>query len=102
MHVLVLHSALGLRSGVHDAVRRLEFGVGASPAAAELRRVVLSIMRELGPLSPAEEVRLEQQIRFCRTDDDVTLAYAVTGSGFPLVRAAHWLTHLDHDWHSRV
>ncbi len=85
-----------------DTVLRRELGVGASPAAAELRRQVLTTMRELGPLSEAEEVRIEQQIRFCRTGDDVTLAYAVTGSGFPLVRAAHWLTHLDHDWHSRV
>ena len=71
-----------------DSVLRRELGVGASPAAAALRRQVLTTMRELGPLSDAEEVRIEQQIRFCRTEDDVTLAYAVTGSGFPLVRAA--------------
>ena len=30
------------------------------------------------------------------------LAYATVGQGPPLVRAAHWITHLDYDWHSPV
>lgn len=30
------------------------------------------------------------------------LAYATHGSGPPLVRASHWLTHLEHDWKSPV
>lgn len=59
-------------------------------------------MRDLGRITPAEQERLEQQIRFTRTRDDVTLAYACSGSGAPLVKAANWLTHLDHDWHSTV
>lgn len=42
----------------------------------------------------------QQQIRFCRTDDDVTIAYATHGSGPPLVKVANWLTHLDDDWES--
>jgi pimeloyl-ACP methyl ester carboxylesterase len=37
---------------------------------------------------------LTQQIRFCSTPDHVNLAYATTGSGYPLVRTAHYLTHL--------
>lgn len=45
---------------------------------------------------------LEQRIRFCTTDDGVQLAYATIGTGPPLVRAAHWITHLDYDWHSPV
>ena len=32
----------------------------------------------------------------------MTIAYALTGTGQPLVKAANWLTHLDHDWHSPV
>lgn len=40
--------------------------------------------------------------RFCSAADDVSLAYAVHGSGPPLVRAATWLTHLDLDWRSPV
>ncbi len=45
---------------------------------------------------------LEQEIRFCTTDDGVRLAYATVGTGPPLVRAAHWITHLDYDWQSPV
>jgi pimeloyl-ACP methyl ester carboxylesterase/DNA-binding winged helix-turn-helix (wHTH) protein len=39
-----------------------------------------------------------QQIGFCRAHDDVRLAYAVTGDGPPLVKAANWLSHLEYDW----
>ncbi|NDL56177.1 alpha/beta fold hydrolase [Phytoactinopolyspora mesophila] len=43
-----------------------------------------------------------QQIRFCLGPDGVQLAYATTGDGPPLVKAANWLSHLDYDWHSPV
>ncbi|GAA4404761.1 alpha/beta fold hydrolase [Fodinibacter luteus] len=46
--------------------------------------------------------RVEQRIRFCRTADGERLAYATVGDGPPLVRAAHWITHLDHEWESPV
>ena len=45
---------------------------------------------------------VEQQIRFCTAPDGVRLAYAVHGSGPPIVRVATWLTHLDFDWESPV
>jgi pimeloyl-ACP methyl ester carboxylesterase/DNA-binding winged helix-turn-helix (wHTH) protein len=41
-----------------------------------------------------------QQISFCRARDGVRLAYAVTGDGPPLVKAANWLSHLEYDWES--
>jgi pimeloyl-ACP methyl ester carboxylesterase/DNA-binding winged helix-turn-helix (wHTH) protein len=37
----------------------------------------------------------EQEIRYCRSPAGVRIAYATTGSGPPLVKAANWLTHLD-------
>lgn len=46
--------------------------------------------------------KLSQAIRFCTTDDGVRLAYATTGQGPPLVRAAHFLTHVEFDLHSPV
>jgi pimeloyl-ACP methyl ester carboxylesterase len=46
--------------------------------------------------------RIEQQIRFCTSSDDVRLAYATVGSGPPLVKAANWLSHLEFDWNSPV
>ena len=45
---------------------------------------------------------LAQQIRFCRSNDGVRLAYAVVGEGPVLIKAATWLNHLEHDWDSPV
>lgn len=45
---------------------------------------------------------LTQSIRFCTTADGVRIAHASTGQGPPLVRAAHFLTHLDGDLDSPV
>jgi pimeloyl-ACP methyl ester carboxylesterase len=39
-----------------------------------------------------------QDIRFAQSADGTRLAYADIGDGFPLVRAAHWLTNIDLDW----
>ena len=39
-----------------------------------------------------------QEIRFTHSADGTRLGYAVHGDGFPLVRAAHWLTNIDLDW----
>jgi pimeloyl-ACP methyl ester carboxylesterase/DNA-binding CsgD family transcriptional regulator len=42
------------------------------------------------------------EIRFCTAPDGARLAYAVHGSGPPLVRVATWLTHLELDWGSPI
>lgn len=43
---------------------------------------------------------MQQEIRFCRGFDGARLAYAVTGDGIPLVKAPHWLTHLEYEFQS--
>ncbi len=45
---------------------------------------------------------LSQAIRFCSTADGVRLAYATMGQGPVLVRAAHFLTHVEFDLQSPV
>lgn len=45
---------------------------------------------------------MKQSARFLTTRDNVTLAWAASGRGLPLVRAANWLTHLEYDWESPV
>lgn len=42
------------------------------------------------------------QVRFCRADDGVRLAWARHGSGPPLLIVSCWLSHLQHDWQSPV
>jgi len=45
---------------------------------------------------------VRQQIRFCKSFDGTRLAYAVTGEGPPLVKAPHWLTHLEYEVQSPI
>jgi pimeloyl-ACP methyl ester carboxylesterase/DNA-binding CsgD family transcriptional regulator len=43
-----------------------------------------------------------QQVRFCEAPDGVRIAYAVSGTGPPLLVSTCWLSHLQHDWESPV
>ncbi|HEY6746973.1 MAG TPA: alpha/beta fold hydrolase [Mycobacteriales bacterium] len=43
-----------------------------------------------------------QQVRFCRSEDGVRIAYARHGEGPPLVVTTCWLSHLQYDWESPV
>ena len=45
---------------------------------------------------------LTQKIRFLRSHDGVRLAYAASGQGPTVIKAATWLSHLEHDWESPV
>ncbi|MGH8732512.1 MAG: alpha/beta fold hydrolase, partial [Burkholderiales bacterium] len=45
---------------------------------------------------------MKQQIRFCKSFDGTRIAYAVSGQGPPILKAPHWLTHLEFDWRSPV
>lgn len=43
-----------------------------------------------------------QRVRLARSADGTLIAHATTGAGPPLLRAGHWLTHLELDWASPV
>lgn len=43
-----------------------------------------------------------QEIRYCCSPDGVRIAYAITGRGPPILRAAHWMSHLQYEWESPV
>src|SRR2546421_5349127 len=43
-----------------------------------------------------------QRIRFCITPDGVRIAFAMSGTGPPLVKVSNWITHLAFDWQSPV
>jgi pimeloyl-ACP methyl ester carboxylesterase len=64
-------------------------------------RFVAAVVDENAPAPPAvgpAHRRASQEIRYCTSPDGVRIAYACTGSGPPLVKAANWLTHLDLEW----
>jgi len=50
----------------------------------------------------APEAGPAQEIRFCRGTAGARLAYAVHGTGPPLIVVSCWLSHLQHDWRSPV
>jgi pimeloyl-ACP methyl ester carboxylesterase/DNA-binding SARP family transcriptional activator/tetratricopeptide (TPR) repeat protein len=55
-----------------------------------------------GPADDAADDALPPEIRFCTTRDGVNVAYSISGSGPPIVRAAHWMSHLSYDVESPV
>jgi pimeloyl-ACP methyl ester carboxylesterase/DNA-binding winged helix-turn-helix (wHTH) protein len=106
-HQFVSESALTTR------IKQIRQAVGDSGRAQQVVQTVHG--RGYRFIAPVEELAdvaeraklpipqdLRQEIRFCVTADGTQLAYATVGSGPPLVRAAHWITHLDYDWQSPV
>ncbi|MGE0007028.1 MAG: alpha/beta fold hydrolase [Parvibaculaceae bacterium] len=86
--------------------------IGDSGAAQKLIRTIqrkgFRFIGEVGETAagaaaatPAAAVG-DQEIRFCTTVDKVRIAYAMAGTGLPVVKAGNWLNHLDHDWKSPV
>ncbi|MCE5266254.1 MAG: alpha/beta fold hydrolase [Deltaproteobacteria bacterium] len=45
---------------------------------------------------------IDQQIKFCTSEDGVNIAYCTAGKGNPLVKAANWLSHTELYWVSPV
>jgi pimeloyl-ACP methyl ester carboxylesterase len=80
---------------------------GAAPEKARLYRETAEAIDPGGAvpkpraLAASQHYRdIEQTVQYCLTPDAVSIAYAVTGTGPPLVKAANWLGHLDLDWDS--
>lgn len=64
-------------------------------------RVIADVTERQGPCQ-AFAPPVGQSIHFCTAADGVRLAYATSGTGPPLVKPAHWLTHVEFDWESPV
>lgn len=54
------------------------------------------------PSRAAKSAAPPQTVRFCRSADGVRIAYAVHGTGPPMVVSTCWLSHLQFDWESPV
>jgi pimeloyl-ACP methyl ester carboxylesterase len=66
-------------------------------------QMVVSVQKETDSSEPSQSTPLSRQtIRFCTSNDGTGIAYAISGHGPPVMRAGHWLTHLELDWHSPV
>lgn len=80
-------TTVGSNADIH-----IELPKGRYAAVINLAQVELSHGAEDGA----------QDIRFLRTEDSVSLAYATSGDGYPLIKAANWLSHLEYDFQSPV
>ena len=78
--------------GALDEVR-VELPKGRYRPSIELRRHPAAL--ESAPVP-------DQDIRYCQADDGTSIAYAISGQGYPLVKAANWLSHLEFDHESPV
>ncbi len=62
---------------------------------------VTTAQTELGTM-PVQDGAAAQTVRMAMSGDQTRIAFAATGQGPPLLRAGHFLTHLEHDWRSPV
>jgi len=68
-------------------------------ALLESSRRALTKPRESA--SPPRQ-QMFQDIRFCTTKDGARIAYAVSGSGYPILKCANWMSHLQYEWESPI
>ena len=54
------------------------------------------------PAEAAPAAGNRQTVRFTRAADGASIAWAESGTGPPLLRVGHWLSHLELDWDSPV
>jgi pimeloyl-ACP methyl ester carboxylesterase/DNA-binding SARP family transcriptional activator len=91
-----------------EAERQLEISVRDLGAVTrDVRELTEALVSRPSPAGPVvvdrePEKRLEQEIRFCTTNDGVRIAYATVGEGPPLIKTANWLNHLEYDWDSPI
>lgn len=72
-----------------------------APAQSSAQSSASAAARVLPPAERRAHQR-RQRIGFCKTRDGTKIAYATVGEGRPLVKAANWLTHIEHDWDTPI
>ena len=86
---------------LEDKVR----SAAAQPTGRVTQTAPLAAAQPPAP-SPAKSQTVRQDhdraVHFCRGLDGTRLAYARSGSGPTILRAAHWMSHLTYDWDSPI
>ena len=77
--------------------------IESEPAWPIFTKAVRQFLGDGEPVTAAAiKAEPTDRIHYCKARDGARLAFAECGSGFPLVKAANWMTHLGHDWTSPV
>ncbi|MGX5844856.1 alpha/beta fold hydrolase [Mesorhizobium sp. ArgA1] len=74
----------------------------ARPVSRASRAAPHVVKQTPGPDIPATGQDPGRAVHFCRGRDGTRLAYASTGRGPTILRAAHWMSHLTYDWDSPI
>jgi pimeloyl-ACP methyl ester carboxylesterase/DNA-binding SARP family transcriptional activator len=90
-----------LRSEPERALLYAEILRSMAPANADLS-LPMTARQPAAQMRLASSAKRSQDIRFCRSPDGTRIAYAVSGTGPPILRAAHWMSHLQYEWESPV
>jgi pimeloyl-ACP methyl ester carboxylesterase len=69
---------------------------------AEWRKITDSLASLIGRGASAPAKPADQVVQYCKAADGLRIAYAKVGAGPPLIKAANWLNHLEHDWDGPV
>jgi class 3 adenylate cyclase/pimeloyl-ACP methyl ester carboxylesterase len=62
----------------------------------------IDYLDKTGEAPTPDDSNVAQTIKYCRSPDGVRLAYAISGSGPPLVKTGNWMNHLEYDWESPI
>jgi DNA-binding winged helix-turn-helix (wHTH) protein/pimeloyl-ACP methyl ester carboxylesterase len=84
-----------------------EAGDASSTVEGDAHSARPSVDEAIEPLATDDPAAAEDDfgstsVQFCTTPDGVRIAFAVGGSGPPLVKVANWLTHLEFDLESPI
>lgn len=105
----VWHGRIVSEAAVSSRINALRRAIGDSGKAQTLLRTIprrgfrfVAKVTASDEATPAPTSAAQQAIRLTVSRDKARIAYAQTGAGLPLLRAGHFLTHLEHDWKSPV
>lgn len=91
-----IYSKLGVENRTQAVARAQSLGIldieSASPSESQ----------STNPLPTGNRANLEQRVHFTRSFDGTRIAFALSGSGPPLVKIATFMTHLEYDWESPI
>ena len=93
-------------STVYDAVSKslpVDYeDLGEQQVKESVFRAYRATLRDGAQLRPerskSPSANAEQDVRFCRTADNIRLAWSFSGEGIPLLRVLNWATHLEWEW----
>ena len=65
-------------------------------------KIILEIFRKDIVSNKASLTDVDQEVRYCSSNDKTIIAFAKVGNGPPLLKAPNFMSSLEHDWRSPI